>query len=164
MYWHLNEFNSVEREWGIRKEPLTSCKRDTLLRVHQALPYDQRAVISNAPPVPSALPRGANLEATSPSIYEQKQFPMALTSVLTSPGLTTLTRIGARSTASPRPRESIAPATPDIQDQPLRGLTITSPIVRVIDPPGRIFANCAATKAPQKRTSKAPLSQSQMRH
>lgn len=96
-----------------------------------------------------------------------------LTSVRTRPGLMTFTRMGARSMASPRVILSVAPPTPAKIAYPGRGRTtacpsiggsasvqplpkhhrVSLPVVRVIEPPAFIFAFCAATAGPQKRTS-----------
>ena len=79
-------------------------------------------------------------------------------SVLTAPGHTALTRIGASSTASARVSASVAPQMLAATVQPLRGRNPAIPLVNVIEPPGRIWElpYFAAMNAPQNRSLKKP--------
>src|SRR5258708_13817721 len=76
--------------------------------------------------------------------------------VLTTPGLTLFTRIGASSTAAALTNPSIAPHIADANAQPLPGRVLAIPLVRLMDPPGLIRGApyFTAAKAPQKRMVK----------
>ena len=55
-----------------------------------------------------------------------------LTSVLTAPGQTVFTRMGARSTASPRVNASTAPKMAEAKDHPGDGLKSAIPAQRLV--------------------------------
>src|ERR1700736_749012 len=79
--------------------------------------------------------------------------------VLTTPGETALTRIGASSIASARVSASIAPQMLAATVHPLRGRRLAIPVVRTIEPPGRIslpayFA--AANATPEAQIERLP--------
>src|SRR5260370_37992097 len=76
-----------------------------------------------------------------------------------SPGATVLTRIGASSSAKPRPSDSTALHEAPITAPPGNGLCPATPVRNVIEPSGGIFgaAYLAVKKAPQKRVSIAAL-------
>ena len=79
-------------------------------------------------------------------------------SVLTTPGQTAFTRIGASSTAKARVSASIAPQMLAASVQPFCGRKPATPLVKVIDPPGLIWGlpYFTAMNAPQKRMLTKP--------
>src|SRR6516164_5148405 len=79
--------------------------------------------------------------------------------VLTTPGDTALTRIGANSIANARVKASIVPQTLAATTHPLCGRWPAIPVVRTIEPPSRIcgLPYLTAASAAQYRNSKAGL-------
>jgi len=65
---------------------------------------------------------------------------LSQSAVLTTPGETALTRVGASSTASARVSDTIAPQMLAAIVQPLSGRAPAMPVVSTIEPPGLMFA------------------------